>query len=65
MTKYFSYKKLAITFIVISTFLGLCFILLLEKNNQLPKIAIASYGPHASLDDTIRGIVDGSLYSEK
>lgn len=59
MTKYFSYKKLTITFIIIATFLGLCFILLLEKNNQLPKIAIASYGPHASLDDTIRGIVDG------
>ena len=47
-------KKLLFTFAILS----IAFIAFFKskESNNLPIIAIANYGPHSSLDDTIRGI---------
>lgn len=37
---------------------GFCAFLLVPKQEQLPLVAIANYGPHASLDASIQGVKD-------
>ena len=49
--------KSTITFITIALITMMTAIFLMQRNNQtdLPVVAIANYGPHASLDATIAG----------
>jgi putative ABC transport system substrate-binding protein len=54
----FSVKKLSILLLV--GLLGLsCYFSFQPTTTSLPVIAIANYGPHASLDQSIQGIKDG------
>lgn len=52
-------KKLLFIVFIIFSLLGFLFYLNKPSASHMKKIAIANWGPHTSLDDTIRGIKDG------
>lgn len=54
----FSFKKLSVLLLVGLTGFG-CYLSYHSTTSSLPVIAIANYGPHASLDQSIQGIKDG------
>lgn len=54
----FQYKKNFITIILIALSIGILFFISFKnnKNSDLPLVAIANWGPHASLEEAIKGI---------
>jgi putative tryptophan/tyrosine transport system substrate-binding protein len=56
---YQMFKKLVTSFVVIAAASSLYFAFNTQTNHNLPVIAIANYGPHSSLEETILGIKKG------
>lgn len=57
----FKYKKIFITFSIVLASIGILFFIS-NKNAQktdIPLVAIANWGPHSSLDDSIKGVKEG------